>query len=102
LSAGFGAAHAALATSSSGLRHKAELAQCRNILRKGELSLYSSPMEERAMSTKPKFGVSWRQLVHAASGVIATMLFISPAFPRARRILVRVPRRAEIEQWRRD
>ncbi|MGE0234822.1 hypothetical protein [Methylocystis sp.] len=54
------------------------------------------------MSTKPKFGVSWRQLVHAASGVIATMLFISPAFPRARRILVRVPRRAEIEQWRRD
>jgi hypothetical protein len=54
------------------------------------------------MSTKPKFEVRWRRLAEAASGVIAKMLFISPAFPRARRILVREPRRAEIEQWLRD
>ncbi|MFO1101279.1 MAG: hypothetical protein U1E20_00055 [Methylocystis sp.] len=54
------------------------------------------------MSSKPKYEVSWRRLIDAASGVIARMLLIYPALPRARRIHVRQPRRAEIEQWLRD
>jgi hypothetical protein len=54
------------------------------------------------MSSKPKYEVSRRQLIHAASGVIASMLLIYPALPRARRIPVRQPRRAEIEQWPSD
>lgn len=54
------------------------------------------------MSFKPRHGVNWRQLIHAATGVLAGMLLIAPEAPRARRIPVRELRRAEILQWLRS
>lgn len=54
------------------------------------------------MSFNLRNGVNWRQPIHAAAGVLARMLLIAPEVPRARRIPVRAPRRAEIEQWLRS
>lgn len=55
------------------------------------------------MSSKPKLGVDWRQFILEASGVVARMLFLKQdEAPRQRRIYVREPRQAEIEQWLRD
>lgn len=54
------------------------------------------------MSFETRHGVNWRQLIHAAADFLARMLLVAPKVPRVRRILVRAPRRAEIEQWLRS
>ena len=55
------------------------------------------------MSSKPKLGVDWRQFILETSGVVARMLFLKQDDAlRYRRLYVREPRRAEIEQWLRN
>lgn len=56
------------------------------------------------MSSKPKVGVNWRQFIHEVCGAFARMLFFIQDHDelRQRRIYVREPRRAEIEDWLRN